>query len=397
MTFTLEKMKYLSLLWVGVLATVTTACGPATEETAPEAAQAASAMTIEITEVQRRNNDIQLGPVGERRLSGTLKVNGVIEVPPQNLVSLNAKMGGFVKSTDLLQGLPVRKGQGLAVIENQEFITLQQDYLDGQSRLGYLQAEYDRQKQLSAENVSAQKIFQQVSADYGSLQARLKAIEARLKLVNVNLDHLKKGHLVNAYTIYSPVDGIVTVVNINLGKSVTAQDVLAEITDVSHLHVVLTVFEQDIPKLKVGQKLQLTLANQPEKIHQAKVFLINPQVRPDRSIEVHCHLDIEDATLPPNGFLTAQIELAEMAVPALPNGAFVNEAGADYIFVAQPPAAGKPGIWVLQMVKVEKGITDGNFTEVRLAPTVNLNGQQVVQKGAFTLLSQMKVSVEEED
>ncbi len=391
-------MKIFTPLFLCVTAMLLPACGAPTQEAATAAEVAPTAMMVEITPAQQKNNHIQLGAIEQKAMSGTIKVNGAIEVPPQNLVSLNAKMGGFVKSTDLLQGLPVRKGQLLAVIENQEFITLQQDYLDGLSRLQYLQAEFDRQKQLSAEQVSAQKIFQQVTADYGSLQARLKAIEARLQLVNVNLVNLKQGNLVNAYSIYSPVNGIVTSVNINLGKSVTAQEVLAEITDVTHLHVVLTVFEQDIPKIKVGQKLHLTLANQPDKVRYAKIFLINPQVRADRSIEVHCHLDVADGSLPPNAFLIAQIELAPTTVTALPDDAFVNDAGNDYIFVAVDQLKPRPDSkLVLQMVKVGKGIAENGFTEVILPTTVPLPGKMVVRKGAFTLLSQMKMSVEEEE
>jgi cobalt-zinc-cadmium efflux system membrane fusion protein len=260
-----------------------------------------------------------------------------VEVPPQNLVNLNAKMGGFVKSTDLLPGLRVRKGQVLAQIENQEYIGLQQDYLEGQGRLTYLQAEYQRQQQLSTENVSAQKVFQQVAADYASLQARLKATEARLRLVGADLEQLRQGNLSSTYPLVAPVGGVVTAVNLNLGKAVTAQEVLAQITDPSHLHVVLTVFEPDIPKLREGQALRLTLANQPGRELAARIFLINPQVRPDRSIEVHCHLAAEDASLPPNAYLTAEVELAG----ARPAQRSLRERGGQRLYFRGPrPGAG---------------------------------------------------------
>jgi membrane fusion protein, heavy metal efflux system len=117
------------------------------------------------------------------------------------------------------------------------------------------------------------------------------------------------------------------------------------------------VFEPDIPKLQLGQAVRLTLAAQPDQVRMARVFLINPQVRPDRSIEVHCRLDTEDTSLPPSAYLTAEVELAGATVPALPNEAFVHEAGSDYIFVA--PAGGRAGKWSLEMVKVGRGIGDG--------------------------------------
>jgi RND family efflux transporter MFP subunit len=388
-------MKIKKYLAIGLMGTLLPACGPATQEAPPEASPEPATLGLEITEAQRRQGGIELGRIEPRSLSGRLRVSGRVEVPPQNLVNLNAKMGGFVKSTDLLPGLRVRKGQVLAQIENQEYIGLQQDYLEGQGRLTYLQAEYQRQQQLSTENVSAQKVFQQVAADYASLQARLKATEARLRLVGADLEQLRQGNLSSTYPLVAPVGGVVTAVNLNLGKAVTAQEVLAQITDPSHLHVVLTVFDPDIPKLREGQALRLTLANQPGRELAARIFLINPQVRPDRSIEVHCHLAAEDASLPPNAYLTAEVELAGATVPALPNEAFVSEAGSDYIFVA--PARAQAGKWPLEMVKVGRGLSDGQYTEVVLPPGTLLDRRQVVVKGAFTLLSQMKVSGEEEE
>ena len=53
-----------------------------------------------------------------RSLSSVLKVNGTIDLPPQNVVSISAPSGGYVKSSDLLPGQLVRKGRVMVVIEN---------------------------------------------------------------------------------------------------------------------------------------------------------------------------------------------------------------------------------------------------------------------------------------
>ncbi len=66
-------------------------------------------------------------------------------------------MAGFLKSTELLQGMKVSKGQVIAVLQNADYIQLQQDYMDYKSQLEYLDAEYKRQQELEKENVNSQK------------------------------------------------------------------------------------------------------------------------------------------------------------------------------------------------------------------------------------------------
>ncbi|MFX6182913.1 efflux transporter periplasmic adaptor subunit, partial [Acinetobacter baumannii] len=76
------------------------------------------------------------------------RASGVLDVPPQQLLTVSSPYGGTLKSTDLLQGKPVVKGEVIAVLENPEFIQLQQDYLDYKSQLVYLKEELERQQEL---------------------------------------------------------------------------------------------------------------------------------------------------------------------------------------------------------------------------------------------------------
>ena len=68
-------------------------------------------------------------------------------------------MGGYIKKTPLLIGDVVKKGQLLVTIENPDFITLQQEYMEVKQQLVYLASEYDRQKTMREENITSQKSF----------------------------------------------------------------------------------------------------------------------------------------------------------------------------------------------------------------------------------------------
>ena len=66
---------------------VLTSCGSKQTQT-KTAAETPSETTVELTEAQLKNSEIQTGKIQQHNISSLLKVNGKIEVPPQNMVSV---------------------------------------------------------------------------------------------------------------------------------------------------------------------------------------------------------------------------------------------------------------------------------------------------------------------
>src|SRR3954451_6381160 len=123
---------------------------------------------VQLTDAQVLNAGIRTGKAEQRTISTILKVNGFIDVPPQNIVSVSVPMGGYLKTTKLLPGMYVSKGQSIAVIEDPQYIQLQQDYLTAKARLSFSEGEYNRQKTLNQSKATSDKQFQQTEADYNS-------------------------------------------------------------------------------------------------------------------------------------------------------------------------------------------------------------------------------------
>ena len=141
---------------------------------------------VELRDDQIKLANIETGAIEMRSLSGTLKVSGTIAVAPQNLATVCMPMGGFVKSTSLMPGNAVRKGQTLAILENQEFVDIQQNYLEAKNRLEFAEAEFNRHSELYKDDVYSQKNLQQVTADYKTLKAQVKALEQKLALIGID-------------------------------------------------------------------------------------------------------------------------------------------------------------------------------------------------------------------
>lgn len=398
-----STIKYLSILFVTILFA---ACGSKTEtieeNTGRPEEDSVASNQVGLTSSQYKTAGVETGKVELKEISGTFKANGMLDVPPQQEISISVPLGGFLKKTDLLQGMFVSKGQLIAVIENPDFITMQQDYLDAKSQLEYTKADYERQQALAKENVNAQKTVQQSKASYNSLTAKVSGLRERIKVSGLSLSSVDNGNIHSSINIYAPISGYVTQVNANIGKYVNTTDVVFQIVDTKHLHAELTVFEKDVPKLKIGQNVRFTLANE-TKERTAKVFLIGREISTDRTVRIHCHIDKEDNQLLPGMFLKALVETGGSKVSALPNEAIVDFQGEKYIFIStgetQNSASNDTAKsdYHFTMMPVQTGNSELGYTEIVLPENFDITTTNVVVKGAYALLSKMKNSEEEEE
>ncbi len=335
---------------------------------------------------------IKTGPLEQRVLGGGLKVNGVLDVPPDQLVSISAPLGGIVERTALLQGARVRRGQVLAVIRNPDFIQLQQDYLETQSQLTFARAELARQAELVREEVAPAKNGQRARAEYGALQAQAAGQLARLRLAGLPVG---RRPFVSTATLRAPKDAFVKTVNVTVGQSVTPTDALFELVDPDHLHVELTVFEKDVPLLRKGQRIRFTVPNDSAAERTAAVYLIGRTVdEQQRTVRVHGHLAREnDPALLPGMFVRAVVETTTRQVPALPDKAVLDYEGKQVVFQQEQAAGGKP---VFRMVEVRRGQQAGGYSEVFIpGDAAGNNAARYVTEGAYSLLSKLKNPSEE--
>lgn len=345
---------------------------------------------VQLTPAQLSNAGIKTGKPERKTISAALQVDGVMEAPPQRLVSVSVPLGGYLKKTNLLPGMHLQKGQLLAELEDQAYIQVQQDFLTAKARLAYLEAEYIRQRDLNQSKASSDKVYQQTLADYKSQQVLLQALAEKLRLVGINPNHFTLNKLSRTLRLYSPIDGYVTKVNVNIGRYVVPSDVLFELVDPRDLHLMLTVFEKDLDKLAIGQKVLAYRTNQPEKKYLAQIVYIGKDVAADRAVEVHCHLAKADAALVPGMFMNAEIEVQRQEAYALPEAAIVRFGSRQYVFVAKDSG-------LFQMVEARTGNSGQGYTALQPGPEMpHLENQTFVTNGAYALLMKLKNKAEEE-
>jgi cobalt-zinc-cadmium efflux system membrane fusion protein len=378
-------MKKLIILIIGTI--VFASCGGEKIQE-KETTQPAIETNVSLTEAQIKSANIEFGKIEEREISTTLKLNGKIDVPPQNMISVSMPLGGFLKSTKLLPGMHIKKGEVIATMEDQQYIQLQQEYLMEKSKLAYSENEYRRQKELNVSKASSDKVFQQSEMEFKNQRITLSALSEKLRLIHINPETLSEASLSRSINIYSPIDGFVSKVNVNIGKYVNPSDIIFELINPSDIHLNLKVFEKDLDKLSIGQKLIAFNNNQSDKKYPCEIILVSQDLSEDRSADVHCHFEAYDKTLLPGMYMNAEVEIMMKNVASINEDAIVSHDGKDYIFLSKSKTE-------FELVEIKKGNSENNFTEVNALDVRDLKDSKIVVKGAYSLLMQMKNKSEE--
>lgn len=350
---------------------------------------------LELSGEQMKTVGIVTGLIEQKNLDAVVKANGQLAIPPQNKADVSILSGGIISNINVLEGQQIRRGQVLATIKNQELIKLQQDYLAAKNNFAYVQAEYDRQSQLKAAGAGTGKSFQSSEATYNAERSRLTAYESQLKQLGVSPGRISGGNIVSQFPVLSPISGTVGTITSNTGAFVQPGTSIMEVVDNSKIHCDLTVFEKDLMKVKVGQKVSFQLTNQDNQVITGIINGVNKSFENEsKGVIVHAVINNkEQKNLIPGMYVTALISTGSKLAAAVPNEAIVRSEGKQYIFVAVTDA--KDGNVKFKKTEVTTGVSELGYTEI--SPLVALPPNvQIAVKGAFYLQSKAAGGAEEE-
>ena len=337
--------------------------------------------TVSFSPAQLTSAGIEVGTPALEEINNTLVLQGKIDVPPQSIISLSFPLGGYVKSTRLLPGAAVRKGQVLAELEDMQFIQLQQDYLVAKERFALAQAEYSRQKDLNASKASSDKVMQQAKAEMETQRILMKSLAQKLQVIGINPSRLSPDHISRTVSLVSPIDGYVSKVNTTIGKYTAPADVLFELIDPRDIHLMLHVFEKDLQSISIGQEVMAYTNNNPEEKIPAEVILIGKSLDDNRMAEVHCHFKQYKPELVPGMFMNGAVATAQRQALTVPEAAIVRWEHKFYVFK-------EAGQGRFEMVPVVPGISQNGLQQFE-GKGID-SGTRLVLKNAYAVLMKMK-------
>jgi cobalt-zinc-cadmium efflux system membrane fusion protein len=447
------------------------ACQNATTTTTTEHAQEhggeheANTNVAVLSAEQMKAIDLQMGSIEQKQLTTALKLSGVLKVPNENKAQVTAMYSGLIKTINVQVGNHVKKGQTIATISSPQLLQLQEEYLqaklqaDGTQdaisvinqpqyagikaqletlipQIAMAENEVKRQRILNEGNAGVMKKLQEAETQLNTLLAQKRTLEQQktlfagntnsavslrkanlerqLQLMGVNPNKISAGNIQNSIAIVSPLNGVISKIMPNIGSNVDMLTPIAEVVDNNELHLDLFVFEKDLPKVKVGQKIHFVLTNNAQEEYDAEIFGIGGSFESNtKNVAVHAHVEGNKEGLIDGMNITAIVSLDKATRDAVPTQAIVNHEGQDYILMvannkaaaaehghdhaAAAPAAAEhghdhetanKGALSFEKVPVRKGTSDVGYSEIILLKEIPKDAR-IVTKGAFFVLAAM--------
>jgi cobalt-zinc-cadmium efflux system membrane fusion protein len=357
------------------------ACSSAPEEQKKE--------TVVQTQVQLSTDQLaQLTVTSETpqllSINRTIQGTATVEVNANERIHVTSPFGGYVVSSNVIPGQQVKVGQVLGVIENPEYIVLQQDYLLAKNEFDLLEKNARRQEELAASHATSDKNFEEVKSAEQSALIRMMSLKEKLNLLGIRADKLTANTISSKVNVVAKNNGVVSAVNASVGSYIAADAVWMSYVGTENPIAKIIIFEKDLPYLSIGQQVLLTDLMTNDKTISSTIQFIQPTVDGNGKIEVICPLSGQSAV--PGSVWNADITAPNSSGWIVPREAIIQFEKENYVFIDK-------GNGLFEMTLANLGFT--NNTQAELLSADALKDSKIVVKGAYNIFMQLKNSSEE--
>lgn len=341
---------------------------------------------VMLTNQQFETLKMKMDTLAMRNMSGYVEANGTLEVPPQNEAAITAVVGANVTAIKVIEGDKVEKGQVVAYVSHPNIIALQTDYLNAFSNSELSKKNFERQKRLYDAGVGSGANFQKAEAEYNSTTALVNGLAAQLKILNINTASVRNGSIAQQIPLRSPIEGFVQKVEVKTGQYVEPQTELFEIVNTHHVHADLMVFEKDVHKVKVGQKVTFSVQSNPGKELIAEIYSVGKTFEDNpKAIHVHAEIENKSGNLIPGMYIQGKIQVENSKTSALPETAIAKDSDNFFVFSGEKENED----WSFKPVEVIVGDKDGEWVTITFKKEIEGN-TTFAYNNAYYLIAEMK-------
>jgi len=350
----------------------------------------------------KREKPIQVTTEKAIRKTIVQTVSATGKIQPETEVKISPEVAGEIIELPVEDGKDIKKGDLLvkikpdsykALVEQQQAAISSAKAMNLQAKATLMKTEQDLKraqdlftKKMIAESeyTAAQAARDVAASTYESTQHEIERAEAGSSQAR---DQLSKT------TIYSPIDGTVTMLNSKLGERVVATNQFAgtevmRVADLSSMEAQVDVNENDVVNVKVGDKAVVTIdAYGDRKFHGTVVQIANTGKTTGTgtqeevtNFQVKTHIDDKDVKLRPGMSCTAEIQTNMVKdVVAVPMQAVTIRTGDSNL---SPEEIEKKK---QKQAETDKGDNAAEFTNQKLEKQTEKAEREKIIKGVFTM------------
>lgn len=327
---------------------------------------------------------VEINTVGPRKMVTTLELPGEVKADETRLAHVVPRLQGVVTSVVKREGERVRKGEIMAVLNSRELADAKSAYLAATQRVEFTRVALEREESLWKKKISAERDYLEAKRAFDEAELTRRLTGQTLVVLGVPSGTLPglasaPAESMSRFEIRSPLDGEVIQRNVAVGESVTAEEDIFTVADLSSIWVDVTVYAKDIASVRAGQEATVKSSDLGREI-TGRVSYIGPLVGQDtRAATARIVLPNPGGGWRPGLFVTVHLVREETTVPlAVSVDAIQNFRDWKVAFVRYGNQ--------FEARPLELGRSDGEWVEVLkgLAP-----GEQYAGKNSFAVKAEI--------
>ena len=293
----------------------------------------------------RQRMGLVLGTVERRSLTRTIRTSARVVPDETRLFRVTTKIEGWVDALLVaVTGQAVQKGDPLLTLYSPQLVGAQQEFLIA------LQAVNRLSPAAGAETADGARRL-------------LAAARQRLQFWDVSDDQIarleRSGQVEKTLALHAPATGVVTEKTVLAGQKIGPGDSLMVVTDLAEVWGEADLYAADLPYVRTGMPMELTLPYWPDKTFTGEVMFVASTVDPDtRTVKARIAIANSDLLLKPGMYADARLGYALGEALAVPESAVLRTGERAYVF--RDGADGR-----LEPVAVQLGARAGDYCEVR--------------------------------
>jgi membrane fusion protein, copper/silver efflux system len=330
-----------------------------------EAAQP-SEFTVPIKRQQQIG--VTFGKVEQRHFHHTIRAAGTVAYDKQRQWDYVTRVDGYVQKLNVFSpGESVEKGAPLLSIYSPELFTAQKEFVNALTMRDNARGKNSAEVLTNAEQL-------------------VEAGRERLRLWDIGDDQIAElentRNPQETLVLSSPFNGVVKESAVEQGRRVARGDTVVDIADLSVVWVWVQFFQDDLPMLRKGLPVTITVPSHPGEKFEGKIVVIDPFINEAlRTVRVRIDVDNPDLKLRPDMYVNAELSMDMGEGLAVPAGAILPTGFHNIAFVDKGGGGLEPRF-------VELGRKYGDFYEVKSGLKEN---ERVVTSANFLIDAEAKV------
>ena len=346
------------------------------------ASPAADADSVQLTEAQADFADIQVEEARRQKSSSLLKAMGKLLAAKPRTAIVSHAFSGRVAKVHVAIGDWVEEGQSLITLESHEVGTAKSDFYKAVADLELARLNLEREEHLMEQEIGIRKNLVAAEAAFKIARSNEEASEKTLHVLGFTEEQVKEiaeTHQISPQiTLFAPIAGRIVANDAVLGALVDASTEILRVIDTSVLWADAQIYEKDIARMRIGQKVDVTVPAYRDKVFHGEVSYIGSLVDEEtRTITVRAEVKNPDALLKPGMFADIKVHLnGDSAMLVVPCEAILQDGDAKVVFV-------QDGEEYVRR-EIETGSLDGVYRQILGGLD---EGEKVVTVGNYQLRS----------